>query len=84
MSILSALIIVIVVMIVLGSAIPALWPLLTATSANITAMAGTDAGTATIKAFWPVIILVVGLGVAVGLIVYGLKKFGLLGKGTIE
>ena len=83
MSLLSALIIIVVVMIVLGTSIPVLWPLLTDTSTNITAMTGTDAGTTTIQAFWPIILLIIGLGVAVGLIVFALKKFGLFGGGRI-
>ena len=83
LGILAGLISVVVVLIVLGTAIPVLWPLATATSDNITAMTGTDAGTTTIQAFWPVILLVIGMGVAVGLIVYGLRKFGLIGGGSV-
>ena len=74
---LTGLITVVVVLIVLGTAIPVLWPLAANTTDNITAMTGTDAGTTTIQAFWPVILLVVGMGLAVGLIMFGLRKFGL-------
>ena len=81
MGLLASLIIVVVVLIVLGTAIPVLWPLASATSVGIGNMTGTDAGTTTIQAFWPVILLVVGMGIAVGLIFYGLHKFGLIGKG---
>lgn len=80
MGILKGLIVVAVVLVVLGSAIPVLWPLVTGTTANITSMAGTDSGTELIQAFWPIIILVIGLGIAVGLIMYGLKKFGIGSK----
>ena len=69
---------IVVTIIVLARAIPVLWPLATEASANITAMEGTDAGTTTIVAFWPVVLLIVGLGVAIGLIVYALKRFNIL------
>jgi len=80
--ILYALLGVVIVVIVLANAIPVLWPMATDASGNITAMTGTDAGTTTIQAFWPVVLLLVGLGVAVGLIVYALRKFGMLGGGS--
>ena len=79
MALLSAIIGVVVVIIVIATAFPVLWPLATDASANITAMTGTDVGTETIQAFWPVVLLVIGLGLSVGLIVYGLKKMGLMG-----
>ena len=77
--ILAAIISIVVTIIVLANAIPVLWPLATTASANITAMTGTDAGTTTIQAFWPIVLLLVGLGIAIGLIVYALKKFNVLG-----
>lgn len=83
MKILYALIGVAVVLIVLGSAIPVLWPLAAGSADNISAMTGTDAGTTTIKAFWPIILLIIGLGIAIGLIIYGLKKFGMMGGGGL-
>ena len=82
MKMLSGLIGVVVVLVVLGAAIPVLWPIAANTTA-IDAMTGTDVGTTTIQSFWPVILLVVGLGLAVGLIVFGMKKFGLWGGGGI-
>lgn len=82
MKLLAGLITIVVVLLVLGTAIPALWPLATGTSTNITAMSGTDAGTTTIQAFWPIALMVVGLGLGVGIIMYALKKFGLMGKGA--
>ena len=82
MSILIGLISTIVVIVVLSVAVPILWPIAIGASGNITAMTGTDAGTTTIQAFWPIILLIVGLGVAVGLIMYALRKFGLFGLGS--
>ncbi len=81
MQLLTGLIGIVVVLIVLGTAIPVLWPMAADTSDNIAAMSGTDSGTSMIKAFWPIALLVIGLGIAIGVIVLGLKKFGLLGGG---
>lgn len=79
MKILSALIGVMVVFLVLGLAIPQIWPLITETSGNITAMEGTDAGTEIIQAFWPIALTLVGLGLGVAIIFVGIKKFQNLG-----
>lgn len=77
MAILGALIGVVVVLVVMSEAIPVLWPI-AANSTAIADMTGTDAGTTTMQAFWPIVLLLVGLGVAVGLIVFALKRFNLL------
>lgn len=75
MEILYALLGVMVILIVLGSAIPVLWPLIVSSGDNISSMTGTDSGTSLIQAFWPIILLLVGLGVAVALIIFAIKKF---------
>ena len=81
MGILSALLTVSIVLIVIATAFPIVWPMVTDAGTNITSMTGTDAGTSTMVGFWPLIMLVVGIGIAIGLIMYGLKKFGVLSKG---
>ena len=81
MVLLIALITVSVVLIVIATAFPIVWPMVTGASGNITAMTGTDAGTTTVQGFWPLILLVVGIGIAIGLIMYGLKKFQIMSKG---
>ena len=91
MGILLALITVSVVLIVIATAFPIVWPMvtragygivgLTSDSENITGMITTDAGTTTMQGFWPLILLVVGIGIAIGLIMYGLKKFQIMSKG---
>ena len=81
MGLLEALIGVVVVLIVIFRAFPILWPMATDASANITAMSGTDAGTTTVQGFMPVVLLIVGLGIGIGLIVFALRQFGLLGGG---
>lgn len=78
MWILGSLITIVVVIIVLANAIPVIWPLAIASSGNITAMTGTDAGTTTIQAFWPIVLLLVGLGIAIGLITFAVKRFKIL------
>ena len=80
MGILVAIITVSVVLIVIATAFPIVWPMVTAASSNITAMTGTDAGTTTVQGFWPLILLVVGIGIAIGLIMYGLKRFQIISK----
>ena len=82
MWILGAIISIVIVIIVLANAIPVLWPMATSASANITAMTGTDAGTTTIQAFWPVVLLLVGIGIAIGLIVFAMRKFGIFSGGN--
>ena len=84
MALLVGLIGIVVVLLVIGTVYPILWPMVTGTvTENITAMTGTDAGTTTFQAFWPVVLLVVGIGLAVGLVVYGLRKFGLMGGSSL-
>jgi len=78
-SILTAIVVVALALIVLGALIPALWPMLQATSGNITAIPGTDTPTVFLKAMWPVAILVTGLGIVIAIILYALRKFGVMG-----
>ena len=79
MKLLTGLIGAVVLLVVMAVGFPILWPIASNTTA-IDAMTGTDAGTTTFQALWPIILLLVGLGVAVGIIIYALKKFGLMGN----
>lgn len=81
MWILGALITIAVVLIVLARVFPILWPIVVETGGNVTAMTGTDAGTTTFQAFWPIMLLIVGIGCAVGALIYAIKKFGILSGG---
>ena len=83
MKILVGIIGVVVVLIVLGATVPVIWPLATTYSANITSMTGTDTGTLIMVALWPIVLLMVGIGVAIGAVMFALKKFGIMGKGDI-
>lgn len=69
-----------VVLIVIANVVPVLWPITVSAGGNVTAMTGTDAGTTTFKAFWPIVLLLVGLGLAIGLITYAMRKFNMSGK----
>ena len=75
MKILYGLLAVMITLIVLGSAIPVLWPLIASSGENITAMTGTDQGPVFIQTFWPIVLMLIGLGIAVGLIIFAIKKF---------
>ena len=88
MGLLIALITVSVILIVIATAFPIIWPMVVtagygitgSVSENITGMTGTDAGTTTLQGFWPLILLVVGIGIAIGLIMYGLHKFKVMSE----
>lgn len=71
---------VIVMIVVLGTLIPVLWPMMTDTSADIAALNGTDAGTGFMKTAWPIVLVIIGIGIAAGLIFFALRKFGVMGK----
>ena len=79
MNILYGLIGVVVTIIVLAKTIPVLWPMATEASGNVTAMTGTDEGTEMMVAFWPIVLLIIGLGVAIAVITFALRKFGIMG-----
>ena len=74
------LIMVAVTMVVMGILVPVFWPMILDTNDAIQAIEGADAATAFLKAVWPIGVLVVGIGIAVGLIMYALRKFGVIGK----
>ena len=79
-NILGAIIIVAVTLVVLGAAIPVLWPMMQETEADIAALnesAGATAATNFLESMWPIVILIVGLGIVVALIWFGLRRFGL-------
>lgn len=63
---------------VVGAIVVALWPTITGTNTSVQALTQTDAGTTTMKALWPIILIAVGVGITAGLIMYILHKMGLL------
>ena len=79
-SLLTAVLIVAITLVVLGAAIPVVWPMLQETETDIAALnesAGATAATNFLESMWPIVILIVGLGIVVALIWFGLKRFGL-------
>jgi len=80
-SILTGIILSVVTIIVLAALIPGLWPMLTASTAQINAINGTDTATVFLKTGWPIAILLIGIGIVIGLIYFALKQFGIIGGG---
>jgi hypothetical protein len=64
----------VVLLIVMGYLIVNLWPVTYNISSNITAMAGTDAGTSIFKALWPVLLIIVAIVVIVSLVFWAIRK----------
>ena len=66
-------------LIVLGTLLYSLWPLTYNITSNMTASVnGTDAGSVTIRALWPVALIIGGLSLVIGIIMYILDRAGLV------
>lgn len=72
---LKAIIGVTVTVVVLGTAVPVLWPLFAGSDTDIQAMTETDSGTVFIQTFWPILILIGGIGLVVGIVYMVMKRF---------
>lgn len=68
---------IVILVVVLAAAIPVLWPMIADSDADIQAMNGTDDGTGFIQKFWPIMILVGGIGIGVGILMKVIKKYKL-------
>ena len=64
---------------IVGTIIPAMWPVAVATLTDVSAMNGTDTGTTMIQALWPVGIMVAAIGLGVWLIFYAMRQLGVFG-----
>lgn len=64
--------------VVIGALVVALWPTITGTNTSIQALTQTDAGTTTMKAIWPIALIVIGVGIGAGLIIWAARHFGLM------
>jgi hypothetical protein len=64
-------------MVVVGALIPALWPMFVATDTAIQALSDGSSMTDFLQVMWPISLIVIAIGIAVALIYYALKKFGL-------
>lgn len=69
---------IVLIVVVLGALLPVLWPMIEDTGTDIAAMEG---GTATdfIQAMWPILLIVIGVGVGAGLIFFALRNLGVFG-----
>lgn len=65
----------------LAALLPVFWPLLTGTGDTVNNLSGTDPATTLLKTLWPIALLVIGIGLAVAVIFYALRKFGVLSGG---
>lgn len=75
----GAILVAVVMVVLVGTAIVALWPTVQSTATSVAGLTQTDAGTTVLKGLWPLVALVLGAGAAAGLIVWALKEFGLIG-----
>lgn len=64
--------------VVLAKVAVAMWPTFVGTGTDVAALTQTDAGTETLQAIWPIVIVVVGIGIAAGAIFWALRKFGVM------
>lgn len=74
----GAVISIIIGVVILGNVVGALWAVLAATDTTIQALTQTDAGTVMLKAMWPIVLIAVGIGIAAGVIMWSLKRMGLM------
>lgn len=66
--------------VLLGALIPALWPTVEDTATDVAAMNATTVGGEFIQNMWPVILIIIGLGLGAFLIFWGLRQLGLGGR----
>ena len=78
-SILTGIILTVITLVILGVMLPAFWPMMTASTANITAIEGTDTATVFLKTGWPIAVLLISIGIVIDLIYFALRQFGVLG-----
>ena len=66
---------------VIGLIIPVLYPILNGAAGNVSAMNGTETGAGLIQTVFPVGLMLVGIAIAVGLIIFGVSKLRSFSKG---
>lgn len=74
---LKGIISIVVTVVILGTAVPVLWPMFAGSDTDIQAMVETDDGTVFIQTFWPIMILIGGIGLVVGILYMVMKRFKL-------
>lgn len=71
---------VVLTIVVLGYAIPMLWPLFIDTDTLIQAIEGADSATEVLQLGWPVALFIIAIGVVISVIYYAFRKFKVIGK----
>jgi hypothetical protein len=66
---------IVIALVVLGAIIPVLWPMFVGSGTSIAALTGTDAATVTMKSFWPIIEILGGLAIGIGVLMFIVNKF---------
>lgn len=66
---------VIIVVVVLGALISALWDTMLGSDTAIQALTDTGTATTMLQDMWPIALIVVGVGIAAGIVFYALRKF---------
>lgn len=69
---------VLLLIIVIGTIVPVIWPMFVATDTDVQAMTETDDATVTLQSLYPIMLVVVGILIAAGLVFYGLRQFHLI------
>lgn len=80
-SIVNRVIFLVLGIVIVGSMIPALWPVAEQTGTAIQAMNSTSTAGEFIKTMWPLGLIVAGIGLGVWLIFFALQKLGVFGGG---
>ena len=71
---------VILIAVVIAALLPVLLPLLFDSIGDIDAITHEDAGAelALLKTIWPIVVMVIIIGIAAGLVFFALKRFGVI------
>lgn len=67
-----------IILLVAGTLLPVIWPLMVGTDTAVQALTETDSATTTLQTFWPVVLLVGGIGIAAGAIFFVLRRVGVM------
>jgi len=69
---------VVIGIVVVGTVVAALWGTLAGTDTSIQALTQTDAGTSTLQTMWPIVLVIIGIGIAAGAVMWALRKFNVM------
>ena len=80
MNVAKKVLVAILVVIVLGLTIPALWSTYESTSTGMGNLSDTTAGTF-VETTWPIGMLLVAIAIGVGVLIWAIRRFRVLGRG---